>query len=239
MRLGPVHCGVRLPCPNEQLATKAVGGAIYGAAVVPGATGRAAVGGILKLPSGVTVSIVTALADNLVTGNKHDPTPDALAAARTATPGDVEVSAAGWWTEFWGKSGISIPAEPEVEKFWYGAQYIMATMSASARLLDKYQGLIPPSGLYGPWVTSDSPAWNGDYTLDYNQEAQYYGAYNSNREEQAEAYFSAILDWMPAARASAQKHALAANYSCPAHALHYACHLAPWGYQSRDQSTYM
>ena len=25
------------------------------------------------------------------------------------------------------------------------------------------------AGLYGPWVSSDSPAWNGDYTLDYNQ----------------------------------------------------------------------
>ena len=24
----------------------------------------------------------------------------------------------------------------------------------------------PPSGLYGPWVSSDNPAWNGDYTLD-------------------------------------------------------------------------
>jgi hypothetical protein len=30
-------------------------------------------------------------------------------------------------------------------------------------------GLLPPPGLYGPWVTTDSPGWNGDYTLDYNQ----------------------------------------------------------------------
>ena len=73
-------------------------------------------------------------------------------------------------------------------------------MSATGSLEDKHGGRIPPSGLYGPWVTSDSPSWNGDYTLDYNQEAQYYGFYSSNHGAHAEAYFAPILQWMPAAR---------------------------------------
>jgi hypothetical protein len=27
--------------------------------------------------------------------------------------------------------------------------------------------------------------------------------------------------------------------TCPPSAMHYSCHLAPWGYQSHDQSEYM
>ena len=71
-----------------------------------------------------------------------------------------------------------------------------------------------------------------------NQEAQYYGFYSSNHGEHAEAYFGPILDWMPAAKLNALGHCAQANFSCPPNALHYACHLAPWGYQSRDTSTY-
>lgn len=44
---------------------------------------------------------------------------------------------------------------------------------------------------------------------------------------------------MAAARISAQAHAKKGGIRCPAKALHYSCHLAPWGYQSRDQTEYM
>ena len=44
---------------------------------------------------------------------------------------------------------------------------------------------------------------------------------------------------MGSARKSAQSHARKGNITCPAKALHYSCHLAPWGYQSHDQSEYM
>ena len=44
---------------------------------------------------------------------------------------------------------------------------------------------------------------------------------------------------MGAARVSAQQHAKTAGVSCPSNALHYSCHLGPWGYQSHDTSTYM
>lgn len=88
-------------------------------------------------------------------------------------------------------------------------------------------------------MTSDSPAWHGDYTLDYNQEAQFYGVFSSNHAELAASYFPPIVDWMGAARAGAQAAAKTAGISCPAGALHYSCHLAPWGYQSQDQTIYM
>ena len=74
----------------------------------------------------------------------------------------------------------------------YGSQYGVAAMTASAEVLAKTEGLLPPPGLYGPWVSSDAPSWNGDYTLDYNQESQFYGVFNSNHEEHAAAYFPPI-----------------------------------------------
>ena len=100
-------------------------------------------------------------------------------------------------------------------------------------------------------------------TLDYNQEAQYYHVYSSNHEELASAYFPPITAWSAAARMflriwavcvaqtnvragrmdsakmSAQAHARKGGITCPANAMHYSCHLAPWGYQSHDQSEYM
>lgn len=69
-----------------------------------------------------------------------------------------------------------------------------------------------------------------------NQEAQYYGVFSSNHGSQASAYFPPITAWMGGAQLSAQRHAAKANITCPAKALHYSCHLAPWGYQSHDQS---
>ena len=76
-------------------------------------------------------------------------------------------------------------------------------------------------------------------TLDYNYESPYYGAFSSNHAAQTAHYWQPILDWLPAAAREAQSAAAAARVACPASALHYACHLAPWGLQSADQSVYM
>lgn len=79
----------------------------------------------------------------------------------------------------------------------------------------------------------------GDYTLDYNYETPFYGAFSSNRPAQAASYFQPILDWMPAAAQEAQTEAAAARVTCPADALHYSCHLGPWGARSFDGTVYM
>ena len=44
---------------------------------------------------------------------------------------------------------------------------------------------------------------------------------------------------MDSAKQSAQAHAAKGGITCPANAMHFSCHLAPWGYQSHDQSEYM
>ena len=45
-------------------------------------------------------------------------------------------------------------------------------------------------GLFGPWVFSDNAAWHGDYTLNYNFEATFYGAYSSNHVAQAQSQYA-------------------------------------------------
>ena len=72
--------------------------------------------------------------------------------------------------------------------------------------------------------------------LDYNQEAQFYGVYGSNHPAQAASYFTPIADWMPNALAEATSFVAHLHLTRPAckKALHFSCHLAPWGYQSVD-----
>jgi hypothetical protein len=77
--------------------------------------------------------------------------------------------------------------------------------------------------------------------LDYNQEAQFYGVFGSNHPAQATSYFTPITDWLPNARAEATSFAAHLNLTRPAcaNALHFSCHLAPWGFQSIDTAIYM
>ena len=35
--------------------------------------------------------------------------------------------------------------------------------------------------------------WNGDYTLDYNFQAEYYGAFSSNHPELVENFYPVII----------------------------------------------
>jgi alpha-L-fucosidase 2 len=102
-----------------------------------------------------------------------------------------------WWEQYWGKSWVELPGEPLLEKFFYGAVYLMG---AGARA-----GKVAP-GLYGPWTTSDTAEWSADYHLDYNFQHSWYGVYAINRPELALAYCDAIVNLLPLARETARKN---------------------------------
>ena len=127
----------------------------------------------LAIAANHTVSIYTAFADNaLSNSNAVAVTTAAVSAARRAvTTAGTAVAVADartqFWSEFWSRSAISLPSSPAVERYWYDANYITASMAPSNPEL-------PPPGLFGPWVTNDNPAFGGDYTLDYNYEASFY-----------------------------------------------------------------
>jgi len=91
---------------------------------VRGSPARQSVSGVVTVVAGSHTSVVTAVVDNLVMGNGHNPTPDAAASATTVRPGEVTADAASHWRLFWAKSSVSLPTFPEIEDFWHGAQWV-------------------------------------------------------------------------------------------------------------------
>ena len=65
------------------------------------------------------------------------------------------------------------------------------------------------------------------------------GVYSSNHASSAAAYWQLLLDWTAPAQALGQQYAQTYGITCAPNMLHYACHLAPWGYQSFDTTVYM
>ncbi len=101
-----------------------------------------------------------------------------------------------WWSSFWNTSGIEIPSEPTVEKFWYGSHYLMACCSKAGKFAP---------GLFANWVTTNRPNWHSDYHLNYNYQAPWWGVFSSNKVFLAEPYDQPLMDMIPEARESAQK----------------------------------
>ena len=62
-----------------------------------------------------------------------------------------------WWAEFWNRSAIDLPKEPEefgIVREWY---YCMLYLLRSSTRL----GSVAPS-LWGPFSTTDLPGWGGE-----------------------------------------------------------------------------
>ncbi len=90
-----------------------------------------------------------------------------------------------WWADYWNKSGVSI-GDPVIEMHYYRSLYILGSCS---RDID-----FPPP-LYG-WTTDDNPLCLGDYHLNYNHQAPFYGLAQANRLEQADPHDTPLLDFM-------------------------------------------
>jgi hypothetical protein len=119
--------------------------------------------------------------------------PDHLGAAEARTQAlttaeimKVNEAHRAWWRSYWAESSIEV-GDPIIDKSYYVSQYITASASRS--------GKVAP-GLYGPWVTTDHPSWNGDYTLDYNLQTPYLGLYSSNHVATSDSYDPPILDFI-------------------------------------------
>ncbi|GAB3976409.1 hypothetical protein GCM10029978_063210 [Actinoallomurus acanthiterrae] len=119
----------------------------------------------------------------------------AVAGVDAAKVASISAAHQAWWKAYWLKSYVRV-YDSEVEKFYYGGQYVLGS---SART-----GSNAP-GLWGNWITTDTAAWHGDYHLNYNVEAPYYGAFSSNRPELADPYIQTILDYRSAGAANIKK----------------------------------
>jgi hypothetical protein len=134
------------------------------------------------LQPGKLVTVVVAMASKF----RH---PEPLATARKLAASDrvdLAVQNRMWWTDFWHKSFVDIP-DKDIERHYYLSNYVMASCSRDPEF---------PPPIFGTWITTDNPGWNGDYHLNYNHMAPYYGLYSSNHIEQADPYHAPILDFM-------------------------------------------
>jgi len=90
-----------------------------------------------------------------------------------------------WWADYWGKSSVSID-DPVIEKQYYLSLYGMGSCSRDPEF---------PPNIFG-WVTTDNPLWEGDYHLNYNHQAPFYGLARGNRLAQADPHDAPFLDFM-------------------------------------------
>jgi hypothetical protein len=100
-----------------------------------------------------------------------------------------------WWRAFWAHSLVEI-GDPVLEQRYYLSNYVMGSGSRDPEF---------PQGLFGLWTTDDDPRWAGDYHLNYNYQAQFYGLYSSNHLEQADTFEAPVLAFMERGRAAAKE----------------------------------
>ena len=188
-------------------------------AVATRAVGERGVSFVLK--PGEPVTVATEILSDL------DAKDFAVAAKRRVDnlqPGALaELSARhqAWWREFWSRSFIEIP-DKVIERQWYAAQYIMASCSRP--------GKVAP-GLWGNWITTDRPMWNGDYHLNYNFEAPFYSVYAANHPETSLPYYDALNQSIPGGESNAARHGWKG--------VHFPASIGPWGMRPEgDDSDY-
>ncbi|MCX5653165.1 MAG: hypothetical protein NTY65_00720 [Planctomycetota bacterium] len=116
-----------------------------------------------------------------------------------------------WWQTFWSKSSIEIP-DKVLEQHWYSALYIMASCSRA--------GKVAP-GLWGNWITTDAPGWHGDFHLNYNFQAPFYGLYAANHPETTLPFYDAMNQAIPLGRRCAER----AGWK----GIHFPVSMGPWG----------
>ena len=164
------------------------------------------------LPARQSVYLVTPILSDLDDADHHAA---ALARAQALKVPDilkVRVAHRDWWKQFWSQSFVEID-EPLLEKYYYSSEYITASASRD--------GKVAP-GLYGPWVTTDHPSWNSNYTMDYNYQTAPLAMYSSNHIATAGSYDQPVLDFIGRGQ-------LYARTLLNARGVLYPGNMAPWG----------
>jgi len=140
----------------------------------------------LSISPGKPVTLVAAMASRLDSAAFRD---DAIALAEGQ---DAEALRAlrqaheSWWQRFWEESWVELD-DAVLEQRYYLSQYLMGSSCRNREF--------PPS-IFGAWITTSNPWWSGDYHLNYNYQAPFYGLYSSNHLEQAAVYHAPILAFM-------------------------------------------
>lgn len=142
--------------------------------------------------------ICTAIVSELDEGIGDEGVADAaLAMSRSVRARDeaqLDLDHQKWWRTFWRASLIEV-SDPVIERYYYGALYLMACSSRSG-------GVAP--GLVGPWTTTDRPMERGSYQLGGGYQSPWWAVFSANRPELADSYDQPLLDFVEAGTRYAQ-----------------------------------
>lgn len=165
------------------------------------------------LDAGKSVVVVTAILSDLDTKSENPLAAakamvDALTFERIAK---LTKKHREWWHDFWSRSFIEIP-DKTIEQCWYASWYIMASCSRA--------GHVAP-GIWGNWLTTDKPMWHGDFHLNYNFQAPFYGLYSANHADTTLPFYDAMNAMIPRGREIAKKRSWKG--------IHLPVSMGPWG----------
>eukprot|EP01045_Picozoa_sp_COSAG04_P017042 COSAG04_NODE_1478_length_6574_cov_5.073359_2_plen_577_part_00 len=201
------------------------------------------------------LTLVTAAATQLdLSGSAADfsldPLPPTLELLDRTVPSEVDAANSAYWRKYWGRASVSLPAQPNLERWWYVSAYMLSSVTRPSP--SHFGGSSFPT-LWGPWATDgwkpdawgQSVPWGGSYIIDYNTEAVLYGACSSNQLEQLSAYEDLVTNFLPAARRGALSTAAwaAAQFASrnasllqcvqqSSAAIHFPCGIGPFGMPS-------
>lgn len=162
--------------------------------------GEVTVNATLHLKANISVTFVVSVVSSRDNAAASTPSrsvsaaADALAKkmAKPAAAASQRAKSLAWWTSYWNASAVSLgPDRQLLEGFWYGMNYIAGMQNRAGK---------QATGLWGPWIQTDTMNWNGDYTLDYNFQSEYYGAFSSNHPELVDNFFPVITKALPLGR---------------------------------------
>jgi alpha-L-fucosidase 2 len=183
-----------------------------------GATGTVANGQLtFSLSPGQTYVLATSVMSNVDSANYQTQAVSNVGSLTTSDVTTLGGTHQAWWDAFYRASFVEL-ADKTVEKEYYGSLYLLASTSRT--------GEAPP-GLWGDWILQD-PAWNSDYTLNYNYEVPFYAAFPTNHVELADSYDKPVIDWIPNAQAEAMANGWTGAY--------YRVHIGPLPNGSGDTS---
>ncbi len=167
----------------------------------------------ISLAPGASVVIATAILSDLDVAEKC-PLEAAKAEISALTKDCLIANTAAhrkWWNDYWSRSFIEIP-DKTIEQCWYSSWYVMGSCSRA--------GKVAP-GLWGNWLTVDNPMWHGDFHLNYNFQAPFYGLYSTNHAETTLPFYDALNQSIPRGKKIAQAKGWKG--------IHLPVSIGPWG----------
>lgn len=115
--------------------------------------------------------------------------------AQQADAGELRRAHDAWWQDFWSRSSVTL-ADKLLEQQWYADQYVLACCCGHPEF---------PPGLFGNFIRSDDVPWHGDYHLNYNYQAPFYGVFAANRPQLSDGYEAPLLAFMPEGERNARE----------------------------------